>query len=89
MTRTSLLEELEAQFERPVVDDGFEPFIPVCCGCKHYYTETEQDGWEGPSYSVPSCDRPEGRGPKGSPRLEEDGSLRDWMVGFCRHRRVK
>ena len=71
------------------IDDHAQPFIPACCGCKFYYTEQEQDGWENPFYTVPFCDRPKGRGENGSPRLFDDGSIEDWMVEYCRHRRVK
>ena len=73
----------------PIIDDGFEPYVPPCCGCKYYYTEQEQEGWENPPYTVPCCDRPKGRGENGRPRLFEDGSLEDWMVDYCRHRRVE
>ena len=70
-------------------EEEFEPFVPVCCGCKYYYTETEQDGWENPSYTVACCDRPKGRGKNGRPLLLDGYVLDDWMVDWCRHRRVK
>ena len=75
--------------EITTVEDGYDRFIPACCGCKYYYTVQDQDGWENPPYTVPCCDRPKGTGENGRPRLYENGEIEDWLVEYCRHRRVK
>lgn len=88
-TTTSPIQTAFVDMEFAILESNSPEPIPECCGCKYYYTEQEQDGWENPFYTVPFCDRPKGRGSNGRPRLLEDGSIEDWPVWYCRHRRVK
>ena len=88
-TNAPVVSRFALKISPSVTAEEFEPFIPACCGCKYHYTETEQDGWEYPPYIVPCCNRPKGRGENGRPRLLDGCILEDWMVDYCRHRRVK